>query len=186
MTDASYAASLASIQTDMASLLSGTIATIQEDNAKERRAYEERETNRENQRQEQETARETQQNKEKSNDLKRLAKVEERNKATQNVLMQLVQQMSQQNNYIQQQSSRVLPFVPPAAGIQQQEPPPYTTTTMLEAVNDIQLTGKLHLAKKHKQHDVMDHLEDHPQLTGRLQSTDSTNQLQPPPEGSQH
>ena len=49
MTDTSYATSLASIQTDMASLLSGTIATIQADNAKERRAYEERETNRENQ-----------------------------------------------------------------------------------------------------------------------------------------
>ena len=60
MTDASYAASLASIQTDMASLLSGTIATIQADNAKERRAYEERETNRENQWQEREAARETQ------------------------------------------------------------------------------------------------------------------------------
>ena len=47
MTDVSYATSLASIQSDMASMLSGTIAAIQQDNTKERREYKERDTNRE-------------------------------------------------------------------------------------------------------------------------------------------
>ena len=52
MTDASFATTLKSVQSDMASLLSGTIAAIQQDNAKERKASEEREAQREVQRKE--------------------------------------------------------------------------------------------------------------------------------------
>ena len=72
----------------MTSLLSGTIAAIQQDNAKERIASKEREAQREIQRQEREVAREIQRNQERNDDLRRLAKVEERNNSTQQALLQ--------------------------------------------------------------------------------------------------
>ena len=72
MTDASYATTLQSVQSDMASLLSGTIAAIQQDNAKARLESEEREEERERQRLEREATREVQRNQERTNDLRRL------------------------------------------------------------------------------------------------------------------
>ena len=90
MTDASYATTLQSVQSDMASLLSGTIAAIQQDNAKARLESEEQEEERERQRQEREATREVQRNQERSNDLRRLEKLEERNDSTHQALLQLM------------------------------------------------------------------------------------------------
>ena len=66
MTDASFITTLKSVQSEMASLLSGTIAAIQQDNAKERKVSKEREAQREVQRKEREAARETQRKQERS------------------------------------------------------------------------------------------------------------------------
>ena len=173
MTDASFATLLQSIQSDMASMLSGTIAAIQQDNAKERRAYEERETNREAQRQEREATREAQRNKERSDDLKRLAKVEERNEATQTALLQMIQQMSPPANQVPQQPSQVMTSVPPAAGTPQQTLPTEITAAMIQSLNAVTLAGQSPLAKKQKQHDEMDHHEEHPKLTRGPQTTDN-------------
>ena len=95
MTDASFATTLKSVQSNMASLLSGTIAAIQQDNTNERRASVVREAQREVQQKEREAARETQRKQVRSDNLRRLAKVEERNDSTQQALLQLMQQMAQ-------------------------------------------------------------------------------------------
>ena len=150
MTDASFATTLKSVQSDMASLLSGTIAAIQQDNAKERIASEEREAQREVQRKEREAARETQRKQERSDDLRRLAKVEERNNSTQTTLLQLMQQMAQQQRPV------MMP-VPPATGTPQQAITTEGTAAMIVALNEVNLTGKSKSAKKLKQYDKMDH-----------------------------
>ena len=176
MTDASFATTLKSVQSDMASLLSGTIAAIQQDNAKERRASEEREANREVQRQEREATRETQRNQERSDDLRRLAKVEERNESTQTALLQLMQQMAQQ-------SGQVMMSVPPAAGTTQQALSTEITPAMIEAMNGVTLAAQSPSAKKVKVNDMMDHHDDHPQLQGPP-TTDTNRNL--PPGGGGH
>ena len=115
-----------------------------------------------------------------------MEKVEERNETTQAALLQMIQQMTPMAIQVPQQSSKVMTSVSTATGIPQQAVPTEITTVMIQKLNSVILAGKSPLAKKHKQHDVMDHLEDHPQLTGRPQSTDSRNPLQPPPEGGWH
>ena len=159
MTDESFATTLKSVQSDMASLLSWTILAIQQDNAKERIASKERETNREVQRQEREAARELQRNQESSNDLQRLAKVEERNDSTQTALLQLMQQMAQQ-------SRQVIMPVPQAAGTTHQAITTEGTAVMIEALNGVNLTRKSQSAKKLKQYDEMDHHEEYLLLKG--------------------
>ena len=144
MTDASFATILKSVQSNMASLLSGTIAAIQQDNAKERKASEEREAQREVQRKEREAARETQRKQERSDNLRRLAKVEERNDSTQQALLQLMQQMAQQ------QHRQVIMPVQPAAGTPQQAMTTEGTAAMIGALNEVNLTGKSKSAKKQK------------------------------------
>ena len=116
-----------------------------------------------------------------------MEKVEERNEKTASALLQMMQQMSQQDNHVQQQPSRVMPSVSQAAGTPQQEPPIYTTATMVQSLNNIQLTEKAPSAKKQKQHDEMDHHQEHPILNGGPQTADNNrNSSQLPPTGGEH
>ena len=66
----------------------------------------------------------------------------------------------------QQQPHQVIMPVPPAAGPPQQAMTPEGTAAMIVALNEVNLTRKSKSAKKQKQHDVMDHHPEHPQLTG--------------------
>ena len=83
----------------------------------------------------------------------------------------------------QQQTQQVIIPVPPAAGSQQQGVPTEATAAMISALNDVKLTGTSNSAKKQKQHDVMDHLEEHPQLSGSPATGNNRNQ---PPGGGGH
>ena len=171
MTDASFATILKSVQSNMASLLSGTIAAIQQDNAKERIASEEREAQREVQRKDREAARERQRKQERDDDLQC------RNDSTHQALLQLMQQIAQQQHH------QVKMPVPPAVGPPQQAMTPEGTAAMIVALNEVNLTGKSKSAKKQKQYDVMDHHAEHPQLTGSPATDNNRNQ---PPGGSGH
>ena len=73
--------------------------------------------------------------------------------------------------------------VTPAAGSPQQPMTPGGTDAMIEALNEVNLTGKSKSAKKQKQHDVMDILEEHPQLSGSPATDNNRNQ---PPGGGGH
>ena len=73
--------------------------------------------------------------------------------------------------------------VTPAAGPPQQAMTTEGTAAMIVALNEVNLTGKSKSAKKQKQHDVMDHHPEHPQLTGSPATNNNRNQ---PPGGGGH
>ena len=98
MTDNSYATSLTSVQSDMASMLIGIMTVNKQERAKGRKVYKDREANREAQHKLIDDKRD----KERRDDIKQMKKLEERNGNTANAILQMMQQMHQGNGQVQQ------------------------------------------------------------------------------------
>ena len=87
MTDNSYATSLASIQSDLASMVTSIMTVNKQERAKDRKLYEDREANREAQRKLVDDKRDE----ERRDDLRRIEKLEERSGNTAQAILQMMQ-----------------------------------------------------------------------------------------------
>ena len=120
MTDNSYARSLASIQSDLASMVTSIMTVNKYERAKDRKQYEDREANHEAQRKLVDDKRDE----ERQDDLRRMKKLEERSGNTAQAILQMMQQMCQGNGLqVQQPPSQAIAPVPIIVPPQLQQPP---------------------------------------------------------------
>ena len=99
MTDNPYATSLASMQSDLASMVTSIMTLNEQQRAEDRKQYEEREADREAQRK----IVDDKQTEWRRDDLRRMEKLEERGVTTTNAILQMMQQMCQGTGLLVQQ-----------------------------------------------------------------------------------
>ena len=184
MTDNSYATSLESLQSDMASRVTSIMTLNKQQRAEDRKLYEDQEADREAQCK----VVDDKQDAERRDDLRRMEKLEERSGTTANAMLQLMQQMCQGNGLqVQQPPSQVIATEPIVVPPQPQQPIRNRTGDMIESLNQIKLGEATGLAKKAKQGHQMDYEKDHPKLTvpPAIANTNANPMQQPPPGGRQ-
>ena len=183
MTDNSYATSLASIQSDLASMVTIIMTVNKQERAKESKLYEDRKANHEAQRKLVDDKRDE----ERQDSSRRMEKLEERSGNTAQTILQMMQQLCQGNGpQVQQPPSQAITPVPLAVLPPPQKPPQNSTSDMVDSLNQIKLNEVTTLVKKPKHQHLMDFEEDHPKLNGSPQ-TENNNENPPhlPPQGGQ-
>ena len=184
MTDNYFATTLASIQSDMARMVTTIMAVNEQERGKERKVYEDRKADREAQRKIVDDKRDE----ERRDDIRRMEKLEERNGNTAQAILQMMQQMCQETGpQIQHQSSQAIAQVSPALPLPPQHMPRNTTSDMVDSLNKIKLNNEVTTSvKKSKQHHPMDFEADHPRLAASPQTGNvNANPPQLPPQGGQ-